>query len=144
MELAEITITMFSDIEIEKWKFECYKNPIFWKDIDIDNILICNKISSDEKNFNYFIGYRDDDYKIKALLVILPNTGAHIKADDGKAKSTYFLIEGDKLLKRYKNITNKVSNSIRKEFDRKPIYNKKKNLKTKTKSRGDEATDFYG
>ena len=56
----------------------------------------------------------------------------------------YFLIEGDKVLKRYKNITNKVSNSIRKEFDRKPIYNKKKNLKTKTKSRGDEATDFHG
>ena len=56
----------------------------------------------------------------------------------------YFLIEGDKVLKRYKNITNKVSNSIRKEFDRKPISNKKKNLKTKTKSRGDEATDFYG
>ena len=52
--------------------------------------------------------------------------GAHIKAYDGKAKSMYFLIEGDKVLKRYKNITNKVSNSIRKEFDGKPIYNKKK------------------
>ena len=95
--------------------------------MDIDNILICNKISSNEKNFKYFIGYRDDDYKIKALLIILPNTGAHIKAYDGKAKSMYFLIEGDELLKRYKNITNKVSNSIGKEFDRKPIYNKKKN-----------------
>ena len=94
MELAEITITMFSDIEIEKWKFDFYKNPIFWKDIDIDNILICNKISSDEKIFNYFIGYRDDDYKIKALLIILPNTVAHIKLN-----RCIFLIEGDELLK---------------------------------------------
>ena len=59
--------------------------------------------------------------------------GAHIKAYDGKAKSMYFLIEGDKVLKRYKNITNKVSNSIRKEFDRKPIYNKKKKIKNQNK-----------
>ena len=127
MELAEITITMFSDIEIEKWKFDFYKNPIFWKDIDIDNILICNKISSDEKIFKYFIGYRDDDYKIKALLIILPNTVAHIKLN-----RCIFLIEGDELLKWSKNITNKVSNSIRKEFNRKPIYNKK-NFKNQNK-----------
>ena len=41
---------MFGDIEIEKWKFRRYKNQIFKKDVDIDNILISNKISSGDKN----------------------------------------------------------------------------------------------
>ena len=44
----------------------------------------------------------------------------------------YFLIEND----------DKVNSYIRKEFDSKPVYNKKF-LKTKTKSYGDEVTDFH-
>ena len=48
----------------------------------------------------------------------------------------------DKLLKKYNDIGNKVSNSIKREFDSEPIY-KKNFLKTKIKSSGDEATDFY-
>ena len=38
------------------------------------------------------------------------------------------------------DICNKVSNSIKKELDCKPFYNKKV-LKTKIRSYGDEATD---
>ena len=37
-------------------KFHCYKNPIFLKDLDIEDILISSKISSTEKNYKYFIG----------------------------------------------------------------------------------------
>ena len=49
-------IITFGDNEIEKRKFRRYKNQIFKKDVDIDNIVICNKICSGEKNFKYFIG----------------------------------------------------------------------------------------
>ena len=37
----------------------------FLKDTDIINILISNKISSSMKNYKYFIGYIDDNLKIK-------------------------------------------------------------------------------
>ena len=54
----------------------------------------------------------------------------------------YFLIEDDKLLKKYNTIWDKVSIDIRKRFDSEPAYNKEF-LKTKIKSHGDHVTDFY-
>ena len=64
-------IIKFGDIEIEKHKFHCYENLIFLEDVDINNVLISNKISSGEKSYKYFIGYLDDDYKIKSLHIML-------------------------------------------------------------------------
>ena len=52
----------FGDIEIEKHNFHCYENLTFLEDADIDNILVSNKISSGEKNHEYFIGYLRDHY----------------------------------------------------------------------------------
>ena len=42
----------FGDIENEKHKFHCYKNPIFLKDADTDKALAFNKISSSEKTIS--------------------------------------------------------------------------------------------
>ena len=39
-------IITFGSIKIEKQKFYCYKSPIFKKDVNTDNILVSNKISS--------------------------------------------------------------------------------------------------
>ena len=54
----------------------------------------------------------------------------------------YFLIKNDELLKKYKDIWNKVSNSIPKELNGEPIYNKKI-LKTKIRSYGDKTKNFH-
>ena len=54
----------------------------------------------------------------------------------------YFLIKDDDLLETYNDIWNKISNSIKKELDCEPIYNKKF-LKTKIRSYGNKATDFH-
>ena len=53
-----------------------------------------------------------------------------------------FLIEGDDILEKYNIIWDKVSADIKKEFDSKRVYHKNF-LKTKIKSHGDKATDFY-
>ena len=54
-------LIMFGDIKIEKRKFHGHKNPILIDDVDIDKKLISNKVSFSEKNYKYFIGYKDDD-----------------------------------------------------------------------------------
>ena len=54
----------------------------------------------------------------------------------------YFLIKDDDLLETYNDIWNKISNSIKKELDCEPIYNKKF-LKTKIRSYGKKGTDFH-
>ena len=43
-------ILTFEDIEIEKNKFYHHKTPIVGGDVDIEKVLISNKISFGEKN----------------------------------------------------------------------------------------------
>ena len=43
-------ILTFGDIGIEKYDFYRYKSSIFKKDVDIETVLVSNKISSGEKN----------------------------------------------------------------------------------------------
>ena len=59
---------MFEDIEIEKNKFYRNKTPIFKKDVDIEKVLVSNKIFfGEKKNYKYFIGYFYNDHKVKPL-----------------------------------------------------------------------------
>ena len=44
----------FYNIEIEKHKFHCCKNPIFSNDVDTDNTLILNRVSPNKKTTNTF------------------------------------------------------------------------------------------
>ena len=67
-----------------------------------------------KKNCKYFIGYLDDDYKVKPLHLIYSKTSAYIKRYDGKIKWMYFWIEDDELLRKYNDIWNEVSNSTKK------------------------------
>ena len=68
------------------------------EDVDIDNLLVPNKISSGEKNYKYFIGYLYDDYKTKSLHMMLPKRRPYVKGYDGQTTWMYFLIEDDDLL----------------------------------------------
>ena len=108
--------------------------------IDINKILVSNKFSFGKRNFKYFIGYKDA-IKIRALCILLPNMSAYRK-DFDKAKCMSFLIKNENLLEKYNSIWKKVSNIIKKEFDSKPVYNKKY-LKTKTKSYNARHNTFF-
>ena len=61
--------------------------------------MISNMVSSGKKNYKYFIGYKDDDYRIKPLRTILPNTSAYVKRYDREIKWINILVKDDDLLK---------------------------------------------
>ena len=107
----------FGDIEIVKNKFYFRKNPIFLKDVDIEKVLVSNKISFVEKNYKYFIGCLYNDHKINPLHEMYPKTSAYVKSYDAQTKWMYFMIKDDDLLERCNTIWNKVSADIKKEFD---------------------------
>ena len=46
----------FSDIEIEKINFTTIRLLFFKKDVDIEKVLVSNKISSGKNSYKYFIG----------------------------------------------------------------------------------------
>ena len=89
---------MFGDIEITNNKFYQSKTPVFLKGIDIEKVLVSNKISFSEKNYKYFIGYLYDDHKVKPIHIMLPKTNAYVKTYDGQTKWVYFLIEDDDII----------------------------------------------
>ena len=68
------------------------------------------------------IGYKDAE--IRPLCVFLPKMRTY-RRDFDETKYTSFLIKDDELLEKYNEIWEKVQNSIKKEFESKPVYNEK-------------------
>ena len=95
-------VIAFGNIEIGKREFHHCKNLILSEDVDIDKMLISSMVSSSEKNYKYFFGYIDDDFKIKPLHIMPPNMSTYVKSYNGE------------FLKKYNDIWNKVCNSIKK------------------------------
>ena len=77
----EKTVTKVDDIKIPKQKFHQHKRPISMKSVDIDKIVVSNKVPFGEKEFKYFIGYRDTK-KTRPLCTFLPKMNAHRKDFD--------------------------------------------------------------
>ena len=103
------------------------------KDIDTKNIWVWNKICSGKISINPLLVACMMN-KVKPLHIMLPKVSTYVKSYDGQTKWIYFLIEFFDWTK-YNAIWDKVNAYIQKEFDSKPVYDKK--------SYGDEVTDFY-
>ena len=54
----ERILQKFGDIEIQKQKLHQYKRPISIENIDINEIVVSNKVSFHKNGFKYFIGYK--------------------------------------------------------------------------------------
>ena len=54
----EKAIIKFGDTEIEKQIFHQHKKPISIKDVDINEIVVSDKVSFGKMGFKYFIGYK--------------------------------------------------------------------------------------
>ena len=67
------------------------------KDVNIERVLVSNKIFFAEENYKYFI-------KIKSLHMMLPKTSAHVESYDEQTKWMYFLIEDNDLLEKCNTI----------------------------------------
>ena len=112
------------------------------ENLNIEKVLVSNKISFGEKNYKYFTGYLNHNLKVKPLHIILAKRAAYVKSYDGQTKGMYFSIEDDDLLEKYKTIWDKVSADIEKIFDSAPVCNRNY-FKIKIKSHCNEVTDFY-
>ena len=80
---------------MKKKKFYRHKTPTFLGDVDLEKVLVSNKIYFGEKNYKYFNGYLHNGNKVKPLNIMLSKTTACIKSYDGQIKWMYFLIEDD-------------------------------------------------
>ena len=74
-----------------------------------------------KKTCKCFIGYEDDDNKIKPGNIELPKTSADVKNSLWRNYVEVIFIEDNALLEIYNGIWNRVSNSMKKELDWQPI-----------------------
>ena len=106
-------------------------------------ILVSKKESYGTKNsFKYFIGYNNDDV-IRPLCIKLPQMIGYAKnVDDTKTMS--FIVDDNRLLKKYNKIWEKIGNLINIEFDSEPVYgDNDKYIKTKIKLYGDKVNTNF-
>ena len=79
----------FDDIEIEGYGFHQHKSLISINDIDINKIVLSNKLPFGKQDFKYFIGYKDAE-KIRPLCIFHPKMNIY-KRDFDKTRCMYFL-----------------------------------------------------
>ena len=61
-------------------KFYHQKSPFLLKDVDIEKVLVSNKISFGGKNYKHFICYLCNDHKDQPLRIMLSKTSANVKS----------------------------------------------------------------
>ena len=110
---------IFGDIEVSKNQFYESKKAVNLKEVDINNVVVSNKIKGNNETSKDFIGYLDDISGIVTpLCVILPQMSGWIKYFENGGKNMSFKIEDVK----YNSIWNKIKELLGVKFYSEPIY----------------------
>ena len=91
-------------LKLKKIHFIAIKVVFFKKDVNIEKVLVSNKISFGEKSYKFYIDYLYNDHRVKPLHIMFPKTSAYVKSYDGQTKWVYFFIEDHDLLEKYNSI----------------------------------------
>ena len=123
---------VFNDVEMSKKDFYDAKKAIPLNLVDVNSIVVSNKVKNNNDTSKYFIGYFHDIDEVNPLCIILPQTSGYIKYfENGKYVS--FKIEDDDVYIKYNQIWNKIKELLSVKFYSEPIYDDKY-IKTKVKT----------
>ena len=112
----------FGDIVINKKKFHASKQAMALNLVDTNNIVVSYKFKFSNNGSKYFIGYSRDNYVIRPLCILLPQTKGYIKYFHNGGKNMSFKIEDESVCLKYTEIWNKIKKSLNTRFHSQPIY----------------------
>ena len=124
---------VFNDVEMTKNDFYDAKKAIPLNLVDINNIVVGNKIKNNNEASKYFIGYLNDIDDVSPLCIILIQMNGYIKYFENGGKNMSFKIEDDEVYIKYNQIWNKIKELLGVKFYSEPIY-EDKYIKTKVKT----------
>ena len=105
---------IFGDIEVSKKGFYEGKSALNLNKVDLDKIVVSNKIKGNNETSKVFIGYMDDISGIVTpLCIILPQMNGWIKYFENDGKNMSFKIEDDSVYLKYNEIWNKIKELLR-------------------------------
>ena len=96
----------FDGIEVSKKEFYESKKAVNLKDVEVDKIVVSNKIKRNNETNKVFIGYISDNFE--PLCIILPRMSEWTKHFENGGKNMSFKIEDDEVYMKYNSIWNKI------------------------------------
>ena len=97
--MSEKAIKFFK-IRVNKKELHKSKQPITLELINVDQIVVSQKLTYNDDGFKYFIDYKEGDF-VKPLCIILPQTTGHIKYFENGGKNMSSVIKNDEGLEEY-------------------------------------------
>ena len=85
----------FGDKEVNKKEFYSSKQTISLDSVDLNKIVVSNKLKINETTWKYLCGYLNNDI-VQPLCIILPQMKGYIKYFDNGNKNMSFVTEDEK------------------------------------------------
>ena len=114
----------FGNFSVNKQEFHKSKQPINLDLVNVDQIVISDKLKHGDDGFKYFIGFKGGQV-IKPLCVILGQMSAYIKYFENGGKNMSFVIKDDDVLDKYNELWEKPKTDLNTKFHRMPVYDEK-------------------
>ena len=100
---------IFGDIEVSRKEFYESKKATNLKEVEVDKIIVSNKIKRNNETSKIFIDYMDDISGIVTpICIILPQMSSWIKYFENGGNNLSFKIEDDSVYLKYNEIWNKI------------------------------------
>ena len=112
----------FDNIRVSQNEFHKTKQPIDLMSVNVNQIVVSDRLKHSDEGFKYFIGYQDDEI-VKPLFIILPQMSGYIKYFENGGKNISFMVKEDNMLDKYNKIWDKIKEKLNIKFHSKPVYN---------------------
>ena len=114
----------FDNIRVNKKEFQKSKQPINLDLVNVAQTVISDKFKHGDDGFKYLIGYKEAEI-VKPLYIILPQMSRYIKYFDNGCKNMSSVIKDDDILDKYKEIWDKIKETLNVKFHSMPVYDEK-------------------
>ena len=110
----------FGNKEVKKKEFYSSKQAISLDSVDLNKIVVSKKWKINDTTYKHICGYLNND-TIQSLCVILPQMDGYIKYFDDGGKNMSFVMDVEKIYKKYNEIWEVVRNLLKIDFTVNPV-----------------------
>ena len=110
----------FGNKEVNKKEFYSSKQAISLDSVDLNKIVVSKKCKINDTTYKHICGYLNND-TIQRLCIILPQMDGYIKYFDDGGKNMSFVIDDEKIYKKYNEIWEVIRNLLKIDFTVNPV-----------------------
>ena len=110
----------FGNKEVNKKEFYSSKQAISLDSVDLNKIVVSKKWKINDTTYKHICRYLNND-TIQSLCVILPQMDGYIKYFDDGGKNMSFVMDDEKIYKKYNEIWEAIRNLLKIDFTVNPV-----------------------